>query len=116
MIKKNLRRGICIGLSMTILAGMLAGCGAASQRTSDGASAEYHDEMTSETNEPEGDYEEAAEAVPKEGAGQDNEMYEDSTDAYDDLYDWNDEAASDEALQNSSKYSGSDEEYNAEEY
>lgn len=109
MIKKNLRRGICIGLSMTMLAGMLAGCGAASQRTSDSSSAEYHDEMTSEAAGPEEDYEEAAEEIPEES-------YEGSTDAYDDLYDWNDEAASDEALQNSSKYSGSDEEYNTEEY
>ena len=109
MIKKNLRRSICIGLSMTMLAGMLAGCGAASQRTSDSSSAEYHDEMTSETTVPEEDYEEAAEEIPEES-------YEGSTDAYDDLYDWNDEAASDEALQNSSKYSGSDEEYNTEEY
>lgn len=88
-MRRNVLKGISLVLSTTLLAGMLAGCGAAEEKTT--AYEEGYDEKYATTAEPaenasdSGRYEVAEEAPEME-------YVENESSAYDDLYEWNDSA------------------------
>ena len=88
-MRRNVLKGISLVLSTTLLAGMLAGCGAAEEKTT--AYEEGYDEKYATTAEPAenasdtGRYEVAEEAPEME-------YVENESSAYDELYEWNDSA------------------------
>lgn len=84
-MRRNVLKGISLVLSTTLLAGMLAGCGAAEEKTTAYEEGVVATEEPAESASDSGRYEVAEEA-------QEMEYVENESSAYDDLYEWNDSA------------------------
>ena len=84
-MRRNVLKGISLVLSTTLLAGMLAGCGAAEEKTTAYEEGVVATEEPAESASDSGRYEVAEEAPEME-------YVENESSAYDDLYEWNDSA------------------------
>ena len=84
-MRRNVLKGISLVLSTTLLAGMLAGCGAAEEKTTAYEEGGVATEEPAESASDSGRYEVAEEAPEME-------YVENESSAYDDLYEWNDSA------------------------
>ena len=84
-MRRNVLKGISLVLSTTLLAGMLAGCGAAEEKTTAYEEGVVATEEPAESASDTGRYEVAEEAPEME-------YVENESSAYDELYEWNDSA------------------------